>query len=317
MMDMTIRPMTPQERLYTYDQSGQINGQTQCVGHLRADLSNDGKKFFSNWTDHVRTLNTKEFKDDFNALINALRFDEKYGGMLKDRRSLAAFCGARADGSFDDNSGNYGFRVDAEDYAYMLRLNARPDMYSLYCYCYVAKSLDYHIRDAQRGIRFITPRYKELFRIPDGDLICIRSPEGKQIIRQCRYIDQTHVEVGSNLYHICEFAERMESAHNTVIPLRSSLPVKCHIYIESTKQIAVVLRGESGYHQPVSAAKSKEESLAIVDMVNTRNGITKAQAAAMSAGSMFGWATPAADPANYDEQGRAIKPKHIDRGDAR
>ena len=316
-MEMTIRPMTPQERLYTYDQSSQINGQTQCVGHLRADLGKDGKEFFSDWTDHVRTLNTGEFKEGFDTVINALRFDEKYGGMLKDRRSLIAFCGAKTDASFGDESGNYGFRVDAEGYAYMLRLNARPDMYNLYCYCYVAKSLDYHIRDAQRGIRFITPRYKELFRIPDGDWICIRSPEGKQDIRQCRYIDQTHVEVGSNLYHICEFAAQMEYAHNTVIPLRSSLPVKCHIYIESTKQIAVVHRGESGYRHPVPAAKSKEESLAIVDMVNTRNGVTKAQAAAMFAGSMFGWAAPAADPANYDEQGKLMKPRRADRGDAR
>ena len=29
-------------------------------------------------------------------------------------------------------------------------------------------------------------------------------------IRTCRYIDDYHVEIGSNLYHICEFAEHME-----------------------------------------------------------------------------------------------------------
>ena len=28
--------------------------------------------------------------------------------------------------------------------------------------------------------------------------------------RVCRYIDDCHVEIGSELYHICQFAEIME-----------------------------------------------------------------------------------------------------------
>ena len=40
------------------------------------------------------------------------------------------------------------------------------------------------------------------------------------------------------------------------------------------------------------------------DDCNVKNGVTKAQEAAMLAGSMFGWQTPAADPKNYDEQGQ-------------
>ena len=37
-------------------------------------------------------------------------------------------------------------------------------------------------------------------------------------------------------------------------------------------------------------------------------GMTKAQAAAMEAGSMFGWHVPGADPKNYDDNGLPLPP---------
>lgn len=37
----------------------------------------------------------------------------------------------------------------------------------------------------------------------------------------------------------------------------------------------------------------------------------------MLASSMFGWSVLAADPKNYDENGKPRRPKQKDRGDAR
>ena len=78
--------------------------------------------------------------------------------------------------------------------------------------------LDRHIQKAEQGIRFIDPNYKELFRIPDGGKIVITSSWGEKTERPCRFIDEHHTEIGNNIFHICEFAERMEQNGATYEP---------------------------------------------------------------------------------------------------
>jgi len=311
-MDMTIETMLPEERKYTYTQSSQISGQTGCIGHLRADLGG-GEEFFSSWDDHGGDTKTQAFKDEFDAVINQCRDD-----FLKSRSALSQYCNAHPEASFG-NDREWGVRVNTENYAYLMRLNPHKGEYSLYCYCYRRDWLDHHMEQARRGIRFITPRFEEKFRIPDGDQIRISYPDGDVRDRTARYIDDYHVEVGggpfSNLYHICEFAERLEQSGGTVIPLRSSLPERCIVYVESTDEIGIVTRGEMGYTptymKPEGVSKRKG-----VEYLNEAQGTTPAQAAAMSAGSLFGWDTKAADPANYNAAGELQKTRR-DRGEAR
>jgi len=69
-----------------------------------------------------------------------------------------------------------------------------------------------------KPIRFINSGYKELFTIPDGGYITVTLDNGEQLIRKCRYHGECHVDVGTNVYHICEFAERMEQNGNTYEP---------------------------------------------------------------------------------------------------
>ena len=45
-MELTFRAATPAERLYIARQSTQIGGQAGNIGHLQADMGEDGKGFF-------------------------------------------------------------------------------------------------------------------------------------------------------------------------------------------------------------------------------------------------------------------------------
>ena len=109
----------------------------------------------------------------------------------------------------------------------------------------------------------------------------------------------------------------MEQNGNTVIPLRSALPDQCFAFVESENRIAVIKKGESGYYPIETDGKDTEQNKAFTKLLNAQNGVSPKQAEAMKAGSIFGWDTPAADPKNYDDKGRAVLKKAKDRGEAR
>ena len=317
-MELTLQTATPTERLYTARQSMQIEGQTGCIGHLRADMGEDGKGFFKTWKDHRENLSTEEFQQEFESVLNALVGDEQYGGFLKSLDAMRDFCQERPESGFNDGFA-FGFRADTAQYAYLIRLQPYKGEENLFIYCYRRDWLDSHMKQAEKGIRFITPHYEEKFRIADGDSVRIRCQDGRVLDRVCRYIDDCHVEVGTgwdNLYHICQFAEMMERNGNSVIPLRNSLPLICYGKVPEKRAIVMFERGFDGYRSASFATKGRT-SQKLVDELNSGMGVSKAQAAAMLAGATQGWATLAADPKNYDEQGQPIKPRNRDRGDAR
>ena len=314
-MELTMQTATPAERLYTSSQSTQIAGQTGCIGHLRADMGADGKGFFKTWQDHRQNLGTEEFHAEFESVLNALVGDEQYGGFLKSRDAMRDFCQERPESGFNEGFA-FGFRADTAQYSYLIRLNPYKGEENLFIYCYRRDWLDGHMKHAEKGIRFITPGYKEKFRIEDGDSVRVRRFDGRVFDRVCRYIDDYHVEIGSELYHICQFAELMERNGNTVIPLRSSLPTVCYGKVPEKRAIVMFERGFDGYRSASYVTKGRT-SQKLVDELNDEMGVTKAQAMAMQGGATMGWDTPAADPKNYDEQGQPIKPKHRNRGDAR
>ena len=89
-MELTFRTAAPGERLYIARQSTQIEGQTGSIGHLQADMGEDGKGFFPKWTSHRENLDTEEFQQEFEEVLEALVGDEQYGGFLKSLSDPAA-----------------------------------------------------------------------------------------------------------------------------------------------------------------------------------------------------------------------------------
>ena len=260
----------------------------------------------------MKDTKTDEFKSEFDEVINALRSDEYR--LLKSRTDMAHYAREYPDSAFKGSyTTEYGFRVDTEKHAYLIRCNPTRGDYNFYCFCYVREWLDKHIENANQDIRFITSDYKELFRLPDGESIVITLDTGERLDRSCRYIDETHLEVGNNLYHICEFAEMMERNGNTYAPKNTTLPQRCFSVLPSTGELILLKRYEKGYMPCYDfSTDSREENQEFANDRNIKMGVTKAQEQAMVAGSMFGWNTPAAEPKNYDENGTPIKPKNKD-----
>ena len=153
---MELRELTQPEQKYTYRQSHQLDAQTECIGYLRGDFGTTGKEFYSSWFDSMAYLKTPEVQAELDRVINALREDSQYGGILADRRSLSSACHQSTTPKFGRDES--GFRVNTQDYAYLLRLNPMQGDYNLYIYCYRREMLEQHMEKAARGICFLDTR---------------------------------------------------------------------------------------------------------------------------------------------------------------
>lgn len=163
MMEFPITSMTPEERLYAYSQSSQIEEQTGCIGHLRGDFG-AGKEFYTSWFDHQKEYKDDEFKAEFDEVVNTLREKD---GLLCSRDSMNRFCFQHPEAEFEGNyCTEYGFKVQTPQHTYMLRCNPNYGDYNFYLYAYVARFLEHHMEKAKEGIRFMASSGRELFRIP-------------------------------------------------------------------------------------------------------------------------------------------------------
>lgn len=87
---------------------------------------------------------------------------------------------------------------------------------------------------------------------------------------------------------------------------RNELPDFCLSTLPSTGQLIILRKGERGYYASEWDTGKREENQNIAREHNRRRGISDIQEAAMSAGSMFGWNLPGADPQWYLDNARYV-----------
>lgn len=210
---MDYRVLTEAERKYTFSQSQQLSMQTGLIGYLRADFGSNGNEFWTTWNDFRKDLKTDDFKKEFDLVINSYRFGD--GEFLSGRSTMSKFCYEHPESSYEDDRNHYGVRVDTERYSYLMRLNPNRGEYNLYCYCYQKEWLNNHLKNAERGIRFIDPHYQEQFRIADGEKSQSSSATAKQW-RELADISTTTIWRSAQISTIS--ANLPSFARETVIP---------------------------------------------------------------------------------------------------
>lgn len=207
---------TPHERLFAYKNSNQICAVSGFIGHLRGNFAYDDK-FYSDFTDGFYKNNerVKGFSEEFDRLMNVFR------GIIPGNKALIDFCRKMPSAKFKGLCYEEYCLVDkTEKFVYIIRLIPVEGEYNVYIHCYIRSMFDEFIKRSEKGIRFINSNYRELFRIPDGGRIIIKTGI-EEFIRTCRYIDDYHVQIDGLLYHICEFAEKMENNKAKYMPYES------------------------------------------------------------------------------------------------
>lgn len=308
MNNFKTSPLKSDEIMYTYKNNQDISMRIGLIGYLRMDFGKSGKEFHTTWWDKRRDINTPEFKQEFDDVINSLREN----GFLSDLGTMESFCDTENVLHYPTDDHYCGVRVDTEKYTYLMRLFPYKGNYNMYCYCHIKDWLDKHIRRAKHGISICSAKdnYKEIFRLDDGDeIILAKDPDSNEFPfpTKCRYIDDYHFEAGINVYHVDQFAQQVELNGYTVIPLRASLPDRAYVFIETSPELGIVEKGKKGYYRTQITAPTKAERIAMADELNQKLGVTKAQAEAMKCGSMYGWHVPLANPQNYDDEGHLLR----------
>ncbi len=145
-MNLSIKPIKPEEIPFSYSQSQNDNIESGCIGFLRGDFDTSGKGFYTTWEDKVKFLKTDDFKKEFDDVINSLRYG--YGELLKDRSSLSTYCRSNPEGAIEGNYiTEYGFRVDTDNHSYILRCNDTKGDYNFYVYAYDRATFEKHLNE--------------------------------------------------------------------------------------------------------------------------------------------------------------------------
>ncbi len=197
-----------QDVKYSYKNPACIESLTGFIGYMRQDYGSTGEDFYTTFYDgpFKKEANEQNFIEAFGMLVDTIRTK------MPSLNEMKSFCrnnkGAAVKGLCCEE---YVFTKEIDDtpFIFIIRFIPSAGSYNMYIYCYFKEHYLNHIWHAAKNIRFITPQYREVFRIPDNGKIKITYSDGTTDTRVCRYIDEYHTLIGTNSFHICEWAEKM------------------------------------------------------------------------------------------------------------
>ena len=160
-MIITLRGASREEQGFAYTQEDAILAASGAIGHLRAEMGQDGADFHADWTGHAASGLPDGFNAYLDTLISALRTNPAFDKPLANRDSLSRYCYGHRSGKIPDEDNSYAFRVDGGGYSTILRLTPDCGEYNVYAYCYQREKLDKILSEIQRTrTRAYTPVYR-------------------------------------------------------------------------------------------------------------------------------------------------------------
>ncbi len=191
-MEMNIHSILQEEIAAMGGHSNRVlNDKIGCIGYLTDNLNASAPVFESSWHDRTPRLNTPEFTDDFNDMMDALR-----QGILKSPAELRAYCAAHPDSLLQDNLSadtRHGFRINTGKYSYWMVCSFLSTDCRLWVNAFSFLALDRYMREARNGIPILDLQGHERFRMPDGGKLKAVSPNGRSSFWTIRYLDTEQV----------------------------------------------------------------------------------------------------------------------------
>lgn len=206
----------PELYLYMYNNCNDICGRAGYAGLTRVNFDEE-QIVIRDFPSYFVKRDDIELNQYMKWLIKALSSDEDCGKMLSSPKAMKAYCEKHPEAEIDEHGNEYGFMTENEKYTFLIRAVC-TERCELFIYIYDKALFAAHIKNASKGIRFIDSGYKDLFVIPDGGKIVVKGALNYEKTFVCRFIDPYHTEIGSGIYHICQFAEIMERNGATYCP---------------------------------------------------------------------------------------------------
>ena len=148
---LTLRPATAAERHFAYAVPPEEQKASGSIGYLRGDFGSSGESFYHTWFDISPELKTQAFKDEFDQVVNALRFDPAYGKLMSSRDASRKYGWDHPESAIEGNyTTEFAFRADTEAHAYILRLNPTKGDYNFSFHAFVREALEQQIQGREQ-----------------------------------------------------------------------------------------------------------------------------------------------------------------------